>query len=658
MKVSSFAERRRDDERRAGEVVHKGQNPPKQEAIAELVEETLLSLSIEQRVAQLVQAELASVSPDDVREHGLGSVLNGGGVFPNGNKHATVAEWRELTHAYHAASRESESGIPILWGTDAVHGHNNVFGSTLFPHNIALGAVNDPDLVRRIGEATARAVADTGIDWTFAPTLAVPCDYRWGRTYEGYSSDPNIVRELGGAMIRGLQGDPESRNFLGEGHVICTAKHFVGEGGTTDGIDQGDTVCDENDLLHIHSYGHIEAMNAGATTVMAAFNSWNGQKVHGSSFLLNEVLKTTLRFNGFVVSDWDGFAQVHEDFDKACVDSYNAGVDMFMVSSDWRRVYAALLEAAKWGIIPRFRLEDSVRRILRVKAMKGLLTAEPSPRLTSMRTASALEQDRLNDVELAREAVRRSLVMLKDPLGQIPMNPELRYVVVGDAASNVAQQCGGWSLTWQGTGNTNADFPNADSIADGFQRVIDKCGGSVEFVDEFEPGMQADVGIVVFGEEPYAEGEGDLNHLSYSRENPKPLAQMRLMREHGIDTIVALFLTGRPRWINPELNAVDTFVVCWLPGTQGGAMADVLFYDETADEYVPLDGKLPFSWPVHSADSSVDHQSTWPSLHFEVGFALEEWEMRKCPEFPEEDETHGPSKRGPSHQGSYNYPNP
>ena len=618
-----------------------------------LVETRLTGLSTEQKVAQLIQAELASVEPDDIRNYGLGSILNGGGVFPSGNKRATIEDWRDLAGAFQTAALESDAGIPILWGTDAVHGHNNVYGATIFPHNIGLGAANDPGLMTRIGAATAKEVLDTGIDWVFAPTLAVPHDYRWGRTYEGFSQNADIVECLGGAATRGLQGDPASSDFLSAISVLATSKHFVGEGSTVDGIDQGDADCDERDLRDIHAVGHFAALRAGAQVVMAAFNSWRGEKVHGSSYLLQDVLKRQMGFEGFVVSDWDGFAQLDADLKTACISSVNAGVDMLMVSSDWRQVYALLVEAVESGRIGISRLDDAVRRILRVKALKGMLSPNwrgPAARPTQ---SFGLNPHR----ELAREAVRKSLVLLKNTNQLLPLSPAQKIVVIGEDADRIDKQCGGWTLRWQGTDNTNADFPHAESIADGIRATVECAGGTVIFKNEVDDESKADVAIVVFGEEPYAEGEGDLNHLSFSREESVPLAQIRSLHERGIP-VVAMFLTGRPRWTNPELNTADAFVVCWLPGTQGGAVADVLFSDAVNAVRHDFTGRLPFSWPLETSLTCIDRDSNRPDQYLLVGFGLTYEEEAPFEPLSEFDSTSGSAQRGPSHQGSYNYPNP
>ncbi|MYD42271.1 MAG: glycoside hydrolase family 3 protein [Gammaproteobacteria bacterium] len=623
-------------------------------AIEQQVESRLATLSLESKVAQMIQAELASVHPADIQAHGLGAILNGGGVFPNGNKWSTLEDWAGLAEAFQCAARDSEAGVPILWGTDAVHGHNNLLGATLFPHNIGLGAANDETLMQRLGEETALDVAASGLNWTFAPTLAVPMDYRWGRTYEGYSEDPHLVGKLGSAFLRGLQGQPGTADFLDDAHVLGTSKHFVGEGETEFGIDQGNVVCNERDLREIHAPGHVAALGAGAQIVMAAFNSWHGAKVHGSKYLLTHVLKGHMGFDGFVVSDWDGFAQVHEDFDKAIATSVNAGIDMLMVSADWQRVLKTLVRAVHDESIPHDRLNDAVRRILRVKARMNLLSE--GKHNSNERAASHVRLTRSSATKVAREAVRKSLVLMKNDNAVLPLKPRQRVLIVGSHATDVARQCGGWSLTWQGSGNTNDDFPHAESIGDGIRNIVEAAGGEVEITESVDT-SSADIGIVVFGEEPYAEGEGDLNHLSFSRDNPLPLTAMHALREKGIP-VIALFLTGRPRWINPELNAADAFVTCWLPGTQGGAVAEVLFCNEQGIPSHDFTGKLPFSWPLSSDEFGGASKSMHPERYLPVGFGLSYRDSVQTQKFPEVDTSCGRSLRGPSYQGSYNYPKP
>lgn len=568
----------------------------------------------------MVQAEIASVTPAEAGDYGLGSILNGGGSSPGGDKHASVRDWVERADAFHDASTRANdgNGIPILWGTDAVHGHSNVYGATVFPHNIGLGAARNPDLIAAIGAATALEVAATGIDWTFAPTLAVPRDDRWGRTYEGYAEQPDIVAKYASRMVTALQGTRSAQGFLGPDRVIATAKHFIGEGATAGGRDQGDADCSEETLLALHSPGHRAALAAGVQTVMAAYNSWCGEKVHGHHYLLTEVLKGALGFDGFVVSDWNGYQQVAEDHGEACARTVNAGVDMLMVGEDWRRTYRDLLQQVRSGIVSEARIDDAVSRILLVKARAGLFhKGHPSSR-PNADDSSAIGQSEHR--ALARQAVRESLVLLKND-GVLPLRRDMRVLVAGDGAHNIGKQCGGWTLTWQGTDNDNADFPNATSIFDGIQSAVANGGSAVLAPDGQFGGAKPDAAIVVFGEDPYAEGDGDRTHLSHSRANAEPLAILRRLQALGVAT-VSVFLTGRPMWINPELNASDAFVVAWLPGSEGAGVADVLFQAGAGEQDPEFRGRLSFSWPGHALQTPLNVGDTDYDPLFPYGFGL------------------------------------
>ena len=574
------------------------------------------AMSLEAKAGQMVQAEIADVAPDDARDYALGSVLNGGGSWPNGDKHAGVQDWLRLADAYHAASLASASGVPIIWGTDAVHGHNNVFGATVFPHNIGLGATGDVALIEAIATATAREVLATGIAWTFAPTLAVVRDDRWGRCYEGYSEDPEIVRTFAAPMFTALQGEAGSAGFLAEDKVLATAKHFIGDGGTA-GIDQGDTVCSEETLRDIHGAGHVPALAAGALVVMASFNSWNGDKVHGHHYLLTDVLKGQMGFSGFVISDWNGCQQLASSPAQACTQAVNAGIDMVMVDRDWRRTIADLVEAVRAGEIAEARIDDAVLRILRVKALAGLFDKGPP-------SSRALAGGPLAPPEhraLARRAVRESLVLLKNNGGLLPLRSDMNLLVAGSHADDVGRQCGGWTLTWQGDGNANEDFPNGESILQGLQVTVTAAGGTVSYSPDGDFDERPDAAIVVFGEEPHAEGEGDLPHLGYSAVNAEPLALLRSLKARGVP-VVSVFVCSRPMWINPELNASDALVVAWLPGTEGGGMADVLLRTSAGDIQHDFRGKLSFSWPRDPWQTAVNRGDSPYDPLFPYGFGL------------------------------------
>lgn len=567
--------------------------------LEEKIDALLARMSLEEKVGQLFQAELRSVTPQDVRDYHLGAILNGGGAFPNNNKHSAAGDWVTVADAFYWASMDTSDGgvaIPLIWGTDAVHGHNNVIGATLFPHNIALGATRNPELIRKIGAATAAEVAATGIDWNFSPTLAVARDDRWGRTYESYSEDPAVVKSYGGPMVEGLQGDPRDNDFLSAARVIATAKHFIADGGTRDGVDRGDADISERELLEIHAPGYFSAIEAGVQTVMASFSSWQGEKMHGHEYLLTDVLKGRLGFDGFVIGDWNGHQFVSGCSNLSCPQAINAGVDMFMASdANWKQLYANTLSQAKDGSISSERLNDAVRRILRVKLRAGLFErGAPSERaLAGDESVIGAPEHRA----VARQAVRESLVLLKNKGQLLPLARDQRVLVAGDGADNIGKQAGGWSISWQGTGNQNSDFPGATSIYAGIAEMIESAGGEALLSEDGSFGEKPDVAIVVFGEDPYAEMQGDIADLVYPGE--RDLALLQKLQQQGIP-VVSLFITGRPLWVNREINASDAFVVIWQPGTEGAGVADVIFRDAEGGVNYDFVGKLPFSWPENA----------------------------------------------------------
>ncbi|NEP60428.1 MAG: hypothetical protein F6K31_26075 [Symploca sp. SIO2G7] len=382
----------------------------------------MTSMTIEEMVGQTIQADISSVTPGDIRRYRLGSVLNGGNSAPGDNIRASADRWLALADEFYTASTDTTKGhkaIPILWGTDAVHGHNNIVGATIFPHNIGLGATRNPKLIQQIGEITAREVIVTGMDWTFAPTLAVVSDTRWGRTYESYSENPKTVAQYATAIVQGLQGELGSSSFLSDQRVIATAKHFIGDGGTQHGKDQGDNIDSEADLRDCHGAGYSSAIEAGVQTIMASFSSWHGTRMHGHKILLTDVLKERMGFNGFVVGDWNGHAQVPGCSTESCPIAFNAGIDMFMVPESWQRLHANMVAQVTSGEILRSRLEDAVRRILRVKFRLGLFEQpKPSERPLAGNYALLGHPDHQT---IARQAVRESLVLLKNQKNLLPV---------------------------------------------------------------------------------------------------------------------------------------------------------------------------------------------------------------------------------------------
>ncbi len=581
----------------------------------------LSNMTLEQKVAQVIQPEIRDISIEDMRRYGFGSYLNGGGAFPNNDKHATPQDWVALAQSlYEASVDDSIDGIsiPTMWGTDAVHGHNNVIGATLFPHNIGLGAARNPALLEQIAQATAKEVLATGIDWIFAPTVAVARDDRWGRTYESYSEDPEVVRDYAEAIVKGLQGAP-GKDFLGEQNVISTVKHFVGDGGTEKGDDQGNNVSSEKELVDIHAQGYVGGLNAGAQSVMASFNSWQGEKVHGHKYLLTDVLKDRMGFDGFVVGDWNGHGQIPGCTNENCAQAMNAGLDVYMVpTAAWKPLYENLIAQVKDGTIPHARLDDAVRRVLRVKMRAGLFD-KPSPAERSL-SGDASIIGHPEHRAIARQAVRESLVLLKNQNNLLPLSPSQNVLVAGEGAHNIGMQSGGWTITWQGTGNVNEDFPGASSIYDGIAEAVDANGGQAVLSVDGAFDNKPDVAIVVFGEQPYAEGHGDLDNLEYQRGNKKDLALLKSLKAQGIP-VVSVFLSGRPLWVNPELNASDAFVAAWLPGSEGAGIADVLFTAPTRSEQYDFKGKLSFSWPNDPFGEPLNHGDGNTAL-FPYGFGL------------------------------------
>jgi len=590
------------------------------------INDLLATMSLEQKVAQMIQPEIRDITVDDMRKYGFGSYLNGGGSFPDGNKHSTPSDWIALAESmYQASVDDSIDGnkIPTMWGTDAVHGHNNVIGATLFPHNIGLGAANNPELIERIAAITAKEVMVTGIDWVFAPTVAVVRDDRWGRTYEGYSEDPEIVRTYAASIVKGLQGHAD-KDFLGDTRVISTVKHFLGDGGTVGGDDQGDTIGTEQDLFDIHAQGYVGGLSAGSQSVMASFNSWYGDKNHGSKYLLNDVLKEKMGFDGFVVGDWNGHGQVKGCTNESCPQAVNAGLDIFMVpTAAWKPLYENTIKQVRSGIIKQSRIDDAVKRILRVKIRAGLFE-KPSPenRALSGRTELIGAKEHR---DVAREAVRQSLVLLKNTNNLLPISPKQNILIAGEGADNIAQQSGGWSITWQGTENTNAEFPGGTSIFTGIAEQVSLAGGKATLSIDGTFTDKPDVAIVVFGEEPYAEGHGDRQNLEYQLGDKKDLALLKSLKARGIP-VVALFISGRPMWVNAELNASDAFVAVWLPGSEGQGIADVILKNEKDQVQYDFTGKLSFSWPNNPEQTTVNrHDKNYnPLLPYGYGLTYQD----------------------------------
>ena len=557
------------------------------------IDEILPKLTLEQKVGQVIQGDSDSVTPEDVKKYRLGSVLSGGNSAPGPLNYAETKAWVELADKYFNASIDDEGveiAIPIIWGIDAVHGHANLKGAIIFPHNVGLGATNNPELIEKIAKITAHELTVSGHDWTFAPTLAVPQDLRWGRSYEGFSEDPEIVKSYGDRIVIGLQGAFGSENFMGSGKVISSAKHFLADGATENGVDQGDALISEKELSNVHAAGYYSSIPAGVQTVMASFSSWNGRKLHGDKELLTDVLKEKMGFNGFVVGDWNGHGQVPGCINTDCPQSLNAGLDMYMAPDSWKGLYESTLQHVKDGTIPIERLDDAVRRILRVKLLSGIFEkGPPSSRVNAGdETLLGLPENR----EIARQAVRESMVLLKNNNNVLPIDPSKKILVIGDGAASISKASGGWTLSWQGNNHTNDEFPNGESILSGIEEIVKNAGGEVIFSETGETSDSADIVVAIYGEDPYAEFQGDRENLDYIS---KGFDTNNLLKYKNMNIpVVSVFLSGRPMWTNPEINNSDSFVAAWLPGSEGGGIADLLFQTNPSFDF---NGKLSFAWP-------------------------------------------------------------
>ncbi|MEV4601893.1 exo 1,3/1,4-beta-D-glucan glucohydrolase [Amycolatopsis sp. NPDC049253] len=611
-------------------------NPQDEARIAKI----LSGMTLEEKVGQMTQPEINAITPDEVKQYAIGSVLNGGGSWPGGNKHATQQDWLNLADAYWSASKTSRTKIPVIWGIDAVHGNNNVYGATVFPQNIALGAAHDPCLVRDVENATARQIRATGQDWAFAPTLAVVQDDRWGRTYEGFSEDPRITRAYGYEAINGLQDGATKR--IDYNGVIATAKHYIGDGGTIKGQDQGVNPSSEADMINIHGQGYYGALAAGTQTVMVSFNSWtnadlgiNEGKLTGSDKALNQILKGKMGFDGLVVSDWNGIGQVPGCTNASCPQAINAGVDLVMVPADWKAFITNTVAQVNDGQIPMARIDDAVTRILRVKLRAGILDEQkPSDR------SYANSDEALTDKWLARDAVRESQTLLKNNGNVLPLKPKSKVLVVGKSADSIQNQTGGWTLSWQGTGNTNADFPNATSILGGLKEDLGDANVTFSEKGDVDPAGY-DAVIAVIGETPYAEGVGDLQRksLEAAKLYPEDLAVLDKVSGKGVPVVTA-YVGGRPLYLNKEINRSDAFVAAWLPGTEGGGVADMMVKGKDGTGY---QGKLSYSWPKSACQTPLNPWSPDYDPLFALGYGLKTGQRATVAKL---DETEGPTTCG------------
>ncbi len=567
--------------------------------VAADIEAIISSMTLDEKVGQMTQAERGSVSPSDVENYFLGSILSGGGSHPASN---TPTGWADMHDDYQNAVLNTPQGIPILYGIDAVHGHSNVYGATIFPHNIGLGAARDPNLVEEIGRITAREVRCTGLEWTFAPCVAVVRDERWGRTYEGFGEHPELQTLLAGRYVKGLQGTTMS----GERIVAC-AKHYAGDGGTSGGDDQGNTICTEQQLRDIHMPGFTEAIANNVGTIMPSYSSWNGVKMHENGYLLTDVLKGEFGFEGFLISDWEAVHQLSagSDYDKR-VQMVNAGVDMAMEPGDWLAWITDVKAAVLAGDISMTRIDDAVRRILKIKNDAGLLDNLPASALADRTLVNSGAFGSAAHRDVAREAVRKSLVLLKND-GVLPLSKGANVFVAGKNANDIGNQCGGWTISWQGS--SGAITPGT-TILEGIQNEVAADGGSVTFDENGNGSAGHDVAIVVIGETPYAEGNGDNNTLALDS------SDINCLNNISIPTVVVL-VSGRPLMVSDYIDDWNAFVAAWLPGTEGDGVAEVLFGD------FDFIGKLPHTWPRNIGQVPINYGDASYDPLFAYGFGLD-----------------------------------
>jgi beta-glucosidase len=587
-------------------------------------------MSLAEKVGQMTQPDISAVKDlNEITTLALGSILSGGSSDPTtGNK---LSDWAALYEDCQIRALKSRLGIPLIYGVDAVHGHNNILGAVIFPHNIGLGCTRNPQLVQEIGRVTAREVRASGIQWAFAACVAVPRDIRWGRTYEGFSEDPALVASLGTAAMRGLQGT----DLSGKESVAACAKHFIGDGGTEfnpavgEGmLDQGDVRIDEATLRAVHMAGYPAAIKAGVATIMPSYSSWNGVKCSGSKRLLTDILKEELGFEGFLISDYNAIdqlvspksdnsapqsnnaaGQVRSSDYKKCIEiSINAGMDMVMVTDRFKEFISSLQELVNEGKVPMSRIDDAVTRILRVKFAMGMMDAKPS-----LWPNKELQKEFGSDAhrKVARKAVAESVVLLKNENAVLPLKQLPRHIhVFGSGADDLGMQCGGWTIGWQGE---RGDLtPGGTTILDAIREVAGKTT-EVTFTADGSPSAGAEMGVVVVGEVPYAEMKGDRNDLSLSKEDTKAVATMKAA---GLPVVV-IVLSGRPMILGKVADQADAILAAWLPGTEGAGVVDVLTGAAQAT------GKLSFTWPRSMEQVPLGHtREKIENPQYPIGFGL------------------------------------
>ena len=572
--------------------------------ISKKVSELIDSMTLDEKVGQMTQIDQRFLDTiTDLSTYSIGSLLSGGGSHPEVNE---PQAWLDMYNKYQEETLKNRLGIPLIYGIDAVHGHNNVYGATIFPQNIGLGATNNPELVYKISEATSLEVAATGIDWTFSPCLSSPEDYRWGRTYEGFSSDPVLVEKLGKAAVEGYQN---ALTNSGKKVVAC-AKHFIGDGNTEFGtgmnglVDRGNTVLTTDELKEKLLPKYQAAIDANVQTIMASYNSWNGVKCHGSKELLTDILKVEMGFEGFVISDWQGIDEIPGNYKSDIIISINAGVDMVMVSGQgqpYKKFMRLLKENVEEGSISMERIDDAVSRILKVKLRNGLFT---NPIVQNDNLQVIGSDDHRN---IARQAVRESVVVLKNE-NLIPISKESESIVVaGRGADNLGMQCGGWTINWQGG---QGDITIGTTILDGIKESVSTETKVIHSKDGTDLGnVSGDLAIVVIGEDPYTEFFGDKDNLDLLEED---IQTINNLKDKGYKVLV-LLISGRPMNIADHLDNWDGFAAIWLPGTEGNGVSDILFGDFQST------GKLSYPWPVNAEDGANAPEN---DLLYNIGFGL------------------------------------
>lgn len=578
---------------------------PKTSNSDERVEALLKQMTLDEKIGQMTQVDYDAIKrkTSDIAAYSIGSILWGGNSEPPSVK---PGAWTEIYDAYQGLAMKSRLKIPLLFGIDAVHGHNNVDGAVITPHNIGLGATRNPALVERVGRMVGAEVRGTGIQWTFAPCVAVARNERWGRTFESFGEDPELVKELGAALVKGFQGDKLSD----PGSILACVKHYLADGGTTDGIDQGNSEMDEATLRRLHLPGYVEAIKAGAMSIMPSYSSWNGQQMHGHKYLLTDVLKGELGFKGFLVSDWAAIDKLPGSYKEEIALSINAGLDMAMIpfgpgeGNNYLDFMKLLKELVNEKKVSMERIDDAVRRILSVKfAMNLFDNPSRDPKLFA---AIGSKEHR----EVARDAVRQSLVLLKNEGDFLPLSRNLKRIhVAGRGADSIGMQCGGWTIPWQGSSTLKLD--GSTTILQAVKATVSK-ETKITYSIDGSGAAGADAAIVVIGESPYAEMFGDSKDLALSKND---LAVIENMKSAGIPFVVIL-LSGRPMIIDPALNASTAFAAAWLPGTEGEGITDVIFGD-----FSPV-GKLPHSWPRNMGQVPINTGDPNYDPLFPYGFGL------------------------------------